>query len=386
MENGLPDDPLVDILSRLPAKSLCRFKCVSKPWRDLIADRLGCRNIPQTLQGFIYGDVCAFLTKLPEIEKIVLLGSCNGLVLFGHRRVSDVYDSLGYIVCNPATEQWVAVPTSGWCPWSDSEAEEDEEYLSQKDVLTYLIFDPAVSPHFQLVQLWQKNYARDLAGVHTYSSETGVWRPNEEEHFYCEQWESGVWRPNGEEDDWEGDWLQWGLEATISTGPGCPFNGRLHLKVDDLYERRSIIVAVDGDGKTSWIIRWTEERGFPDFVGHSRGQLYCMSGDIDDSDMITELSIWVLEDYHTEEWVLKHRVSILQLFGKMSCRFDSYEVAAIHPDCNLVFFVEYMDKKLISYDMDSKEAHDICTLGHSYGRIAPYVPYFLELSTLQNKH
>uniref|UniRef100_A0A0A9F434 F-box domain-containing protein n=1 Tax=Arundo donax TaxID=35708 RepID=A0A0A9F434_ARUDO len=128
MENGLPDDPLVEILSRLPAKSLGRFKCVSKPCRDLIADRLRCRKFPQTLQGFVYGDgethagenyghfinplgasvplidpSFTFLTKLPGIEMIVLLGSCNGLVLFGHRRASDIYDSLGYIVCNPAT-------------------------------------------------------------------------------------------------------------------------------------------------------------------------------------------------------------------------------------------------------------------------------------------
>ena len=115
MDNGLPDDPLVEVLSRLPAKSICRFKCVSKPWRDLIANRLRCRKFPQTLQGFIYGDGEAragenyghfinplgkpvplidpsftFLTKLPGVEKIVLLGSCKGLLLFGHRRVSDI--------------------------------------------------------------------------------------------------------------------------------------------------------------------------------------------------------------------------------------------------------------------------------------------------------
>jgi hypothetical protein len=387
MENGLPDDPLVDVLSRLPARSLCRFKCVSKPWRDLIGDRLRCSKFPQTLQGFIYGDGEAhagenyghfinplgkpvplidpsftFLTKLPGVEKIVLLGSCKGLLLFGHRRGSDIYDSLGYIVCNPATEQWVAVPSSGWSPWPDSEAEEDEDYYTEEDVLTHLIFDPAVSPHFQLVQLWQESY-RDLAGVHTYSSETGVWRSTK-----------------------RSDWEQWGLDGVISTAAGCPLNGMLHLKVDDIYERRSIIVAVDGEGKTSRVIRWIEKRGFPDFVGQSHEHLYCISGDIDDSDMITELSIWVLEDYHTEEWVLKHSVSILQLFGKMSCRFDSYEVVTIHPDRNLVFFVEYGDCKLISYDMDSKEVCDICTLGRGYGCITPYFPYFSGLSVLGNKH
>uniref|UniRef100_A0A0A9F433 Uncharacterized protein n=1 Tax=Arundo donax TaxID=35708 RepID=A0A0A9F433_ARUDO len=70
----------------------------------------------------------------------------------------------------------------------------------------------------------------------------------------------------------------------------------------------------------------------------------------------------------------------------MSCPFDSYEVVAIHPDRNLAFFVEHCDRKLISYDMDSKEARDVCTLGRGYGCITPYVPYFSELSTFENKH
>ncbi|XP_039802956.1 F-box protein At2g40910-like [Panicum virgatum] len=53
---SLPDDAIVEILSRVPARSLCRFKCVSKAWRDLIADRHNCKKLPQTLEGFF----CAY--------------------------------------------------------------------------------------------------------------------------------------------------------------------------------------------------------------------------------------------------------------------------------------------------------------------------------------
>ncbi|XP_042515312.1 F-box protein CPR1-like [Macadamia integrifolia] len=35
---NLPEDLIIDILSRLPVKSLLRFRCVSKPWCTLITD------------------------------------------------------------------------------------------------------------------------------------------------------------------------------------------------------------------------------------------------------------------------------------------------------------------------------------------------------------
>ena len=104
------------------------------------------------------------------------------------------------------------------------------------------------------------------------------------------------------------------------------------------------------------------------------------------SSQMTELSIWVLEDYNAEKWVLRDNVSFSQLFGRMSGRFHlDWDVVAIHPDRSLVIFAEYWNCKLISYDMD-KEVHALCSL-HGYHRhIIPYVPYFAESAALAKKH
>ncbi|CAN6348595.1 unnamed protein product, partial [Urochloa humidicola] len=53
----LPDDAVEEILSWLPARSLCQFKCVSKAWRDLITNRLRCNKLPpEGLAGFFLND------------------------------------------------------------------------------------------------------------------------------------------------------------------------------------------------------------------------------------------------------------------------------------------------------------------------------------------
>ncbi|KAM3405852.1 hypothetical protein ACQJBY_000089 [Aegilops geniculata] len=48
------DDLIVEILSRLPFRSVCRSKCVSKAWRDLIAHPAHRKKLPQTLAGVLY--------------------------------------------------------------------------------------------------------------------------------------------------------------------------------------------------------------------------------------------------------------------------------------------------------------------------------------------
>ncbi|KAG2640404.1 hypothetical protein PVAP13_2KG093400 [Panicum virgatum] len=428
---GLPDDPLVEILSRVPFKSLCRFKCVSKAWRDLIADPLHRRKLPQTLEGIFgvpgYGDLIAdplhrrklpqtlegifgapgygddwdgddddafcgdcgdcsdcgdsldyvfidlvgrsaplvdpsfsFLSeKLPGIKHFRILRSCNGLLLLRPCPVpyADAH-TLGYVVCNPATQEWMAVPSSGWICSYPPEGEEDEvDGDGEIGEDTYLIFDPALSSHFKLLQFLQKASILNEVGLRIYSSETGVWTDRSGER---RRWKLG------------GEIPQLGIFGIISSSLGSAFvNGMLHFVVHHIYQ--NLIAAVDREGKTRKLISCPQNHSCsgskPVFLGQSQGHLYCISEQIQgDSEQLT---IWVIEDYDKEEWVMKHSVSSLQLFGsiKWHLRFD-YTLVTIHPDRNLIFIC-HEDQNLISYNMDSKEVQAVSTVRDDYDARGP---------------
>ncbi|XP_022679972.1 uncharacterized protein LOC111256355 [Setaria italica] len=384
---GFPDDVLLEILSRLPVKPLRRSKCVSKGWRDLLADPLHRKKLPQTLECLFYGrgdfytcgddfgglgyghfinllgtsatpivDPSFPLLKdqLPGvISTISLVGSCNGhgLLLFEHEVEPDM---MGHIVCNPATGQLVTVPV-------DSTQAEPYEESSE---------------------------------VHIYPSETGAWSCR-----VC---------------DW-GEFYIAGLAGAFVNG--MPYF--ISKDAKDLMIVQDVMVAVDVEGNKRKIIPVPLQVGaenyyrVSDYVGQSQGRLHYIyhiedtyimlnmhapselssninTTGVDDKQGVIYglLLIWVLEDYDTQRWVLKHTISLLKLFGKkVSFQMGSdYSVVTIHPDRNLVFFAQHWNQKLISYDMDSREVCDICTLPHGYESITPYVPYFSELASLENKH
>ncbi|VAI25588.1 unnamed protein product [Triticum turgidum subsp. durum] len=123
------DDLILEILSRIPARSLHRFKCVSVRWRDLIADPANRKKLPQTLAGFLYTTTVGcnrhhfasvscgaapFDPSLPYLQPgkykdMAQVDACNGLLLYLSSSKNMVNpwawaeDDFRFVVCNPAT-------------------------------------------------------------------------------------------------------------------------------------------------------------------------------------------------------------------------------------------------------------------------------------------
>jgi hypothetical protein len=139
------------------------------------------------------------------------------------------------------------------------------------------------------------------------------------------------------------------------------------------------IAAVDTEGKTSrriqmphhidssGVIRQSQGRPCAACIGHENG---------------CQLSFWVLEDYASGKWSLKHTASVLELLGRPRLQTgELYMLIAIHPEHNLIFLKGgvRLEETLMSYNMDSKKLQVICPLGESQvWRFQPYIPCFVE--------
>jgi hypothetical protein len=142
---SLPDDVLASILRRLSACDLAASRCVRKSWRAVVdARRLMLTHVlPHSLQGIFINYIDykrPHCLSRPSAQKPLIDGNldylpgytqdfntiidhCNGLLL---------YEAGLLYVVNPATRRWDSVHCKG-------------------DVnQAYLVFDPAVSPHYEL--------------------------------------------------------------------------------------------------------------------------------------------------------------------------------------------------------------------------------------------
>ncbi|KAJ1263761.1 hypothetical protein BS78_09G211400 [Paspalum vaginatum] len=352
---SLPDDMIAEILARVPYRSLCRFKCVSRSWLVLCSDRGIRSRCPQTLSGFFYNfyrsgpsmrfvrtsERCApiedpLLSFLPASHRDIyvhIVDTCNGLLLcdrgLGHSILDPAPAPAGtrYFVCNPATGNWIDLPDV---------AQMKTRWLGQ---IIRLGFDPAVSSHFRVFLVVHApvyfGLLQEVVGVQIYSSESKSW----------------AYKQSG-----------WGNDAIVSQDSRSAFfSGTLHLTSPG---SPSSILTLDIDGKTWGNIATPCHF---DFIGLSRGNLYAVHMDRGRHGDC-RLSIWVLEDYATHKWTMKHHV---MCSPRMFCM-----VYAIHPEDSLIFISVWMERVLLSYDFSNGKTCSVDKLGENSAHLYPYIPCF----------
>ncbi|CAM0884513.1 unnamed protein product [Alopecurus aequalis] len=350
---SLPDDLLVEILSRVPYRSLCRFKCVSQSWLALCSDPDLRKRSPQSLSGFFcfaredeHQDL-RFLNlsgkgqplvdpNLPFLRGIWdggvrVLDCCNSLLLCFCWKSSSINEAdADYVVCNPATEKWSVLPPT--------------KELHTKNIIR-LGFDPTVPSRFVVFVLVQDPHDEEITGVEIFSSETGRWTYKQSE---------------------------WGDETSVDDhdeSVSAFFGSTLHLTARD-----SSVITVDTDGKTWHKIRMplsAEDTTDCGFIRQCQGCLYAMHMDYSNDEY--KLSVWVLENYASGQWTLKHTASMSEMVGDDEvCYF-----AAVNLERNLIIHINGQDETLVSYNMDSRKSHVIFTFERYFNlRCEPYIPCY----------
>ncbi|KAF7092720.1 hypothetical protein CFC21_095178 [Triticum aestivum] len=365
---GLPlftDDLILEILSRLPVRSLHRFKCVSVSWRDLITDPANRKKLPQTLAGFFYmtinnrighhfasvsGDSAApFNLSIPYLHNnkyggITQLDACNGLLLYcGFKKKMESWDDFCFLVCNPATGRWVELPPRPPVP------------ASRYCCTTSLAFDTAVSSHFNVLHFEQTVPGAYITGVNIYSSRTGAWR-----------FRSGRM-----------------VEKVVPLHSKCVFVGGMMYLIGNLMGfNKYVLMVVDAEGEV-WKTIPVQYGRRSSTIGVSQGCLHYVVAStvsVNDSNEIlgSGITLWCLKDRDSKELVLKRSANINELMGMIG---EKYRVAEIHPDCDTVFLMSSGGDTLVAYDMQHQKVDCILNLEKGITkpkRFLPYVPLFSE--------
>ncbi|KQK04851.1 F-box protein At5g49610 [Brachypodium distachyon] len=349
---SLTDDLVVEILSRVPLKSFCRFKCVCKAWLAFSSNTHYQQKLPKFPTGFFNGgkggsaiqlvslspndeQIDGSLTFLPHYKHLEFVDSCNGLVLCKYRSTYTSSDICRFVVCNPATREWMTLPDTY-----------HETYLYEFQYTTILAFDPSWSPQFSVLFFKKKFGVGGRFGISkllVFSSGLSTW-------LVDKGWNSTIALPMDKQYFFIG--------------------GKLHLKTvnNDILVLEGFDAMRFGIPPHYFSIElphdvWCFEDGC---FGQSRGFLQCAfpeKGDL-------AIAVYSLDTYHPNGWSLKHRFSMQDAFGRDDFLHSddgslqwpcNYHVVSLDLERGVIFLVDSATKKLLSYNIKTgkhSEIHD----------------------------
>lgn len=379
-ELWLPDSLLVEILCRLPSKTLARLRFVSKEWKCIVSDRTFIRlqlKPREQLSGFFFqgryewcdGDVKSVsylsvdgdFTKVEKDvlnflpENVVILSSSNGLICC---RSSFPCSEPVIYVCNPLNREWITLQGADL----------------PKDSSTALIFEPFksqidVSTDFQVVTVcrtdFEEEYEDDVQfSFNIYSSRAKAWTKSRE---VCT------------------------CSHTLQK-KGCVFvEGMIYWLTDS-----DCILMFDPENELSCLVMQPFPASELNFtpgmcMGEAEGRLQYV--------LLSEygLQVWELEDWFASQWALKHFISLEELENEnpkcmyhISEKLESHLTTDTFPWINPLSFKDTtlllrISTDIYVFDFDTRKAKLLCpcsALGPNSMFSPIVIPYTMSLVPL----
>eukprot|EP01018_Ginkgo_biloba_P026208 Gb_31354 [translate_table: standard] len=283
--SGLPDDVLIQVLARLPKKSLFRFKSVCKKWRSIPTDphftnlhsRFSSSKSgfffqvvpgPPSKNSFLFIDQTfehseLSLDFLPD--QVLVRASCHGLLC-----CDSIMDRGVYYICNPMTREWKLLPNRRKNP--------AKRYDPDEATLVGLAFYPSTQRCKVVFAGYYTRFgqrSRDILVTQIYDSQTDTWK-----------------RSSTTKSD---------IFSHINRNQVVFANGSLHWLTYS-----SVVLAFDLDKEV-----WRRIPGPLELVTGNDTRLYllelegCISMIQNSGD---KMRIWVLQDYEEQKWVETNRI------------------------------------------------------------------------------
>ncbi|KAJ6790931.1 F-box protein-like [Iris pallida] len=330
---SVPEDLILQILARLPVKSLIRFKSVSRAFLRLPSDRhfvrlhheISSRN-PNLLielldsSGFITIDPSSLSVSRSSLDfladRVRIRASSNGVLC-----CASVADRGLYYICNPNTRDFRPLPRARERPFTRFQPEYEA-------TLVGLAFDPSTYEYNVVLAGFYRPFGRrpqDRLVCMVFDSAAGSWAKFVSS--LCEEFT----HMNRNQVVYSTGALHWLTHACM------------YLLVLDLRD-----------------LAW-RKMSMPEEIaaaGGFAGRVYLL--DFEGSVSVVRIyrewmSVWVLEDYRRELWVLKDRVNLRCIRGFATSAFP------VSQSKDVVFLAT--QKKVLTYGRKDKVWREVYSVG-----------------------